>query len=83
MTTAKKVTTRKKSVKKSSPKKVKNVSLKSFKISPETAPFISFRITDQTVYWSILLILILGLALWILKIQVDISNILDSIKTTI
>jgi hypothetical protein len=78
MATAKKVT-----AKKASPKRVKKVVLKSFKLSPEIAPFVSFHITDQTVYWSILLILILVLALWVLQIQVNISNILDSIKTTI
>ena len=81
--TAKKATARKVSVKKSSPRKARKVSVKSFKVSPEATPFVSFRITDQTVYWSILLILILVLALWVLQIQVNISNILDSIKNTI
>lgn len=83
MATRKKVTTKKAPVKKAAVKRVKKVVVESFKLSPETSPFVSFRITDQTVYWSILLILILVLALWVLQIQVNISDILDSIKTAI
>ena len=56
----------------------KKAQLKSFKVSKETAPFVSFRVTDQTVYWSILLILILVLALWILNIQININDLLNS-----
>ena len=58
----------------------KNVAMKSFKLSKEKMPFISFKITDQTVYWSVLLILILGLGLWVVNLQISISNILDNIK---
>ena len=76
MATAKK----KKAVKRSAPKKA--AKLESFKLSKETAPFISFRVTEQTVYWSILLILILVLALWILQLQIDVTDILNNIKTT-
>jgi len=83
MATSKKVTAKKVIAKKASPKRVKRIAFQSFKLSPETSPFVSFRITDQTVYWSILLVMILVLTLWILQIQINISNILDSIKTTI
>lgn len=87
MATAKKVTPKKNSKKiisrKTSPKRVKKTQFKSFKISPETFPFITFKITEQTFYWSILLMSILALALWSLSIQISISNILNSIKTTI
>lgn len=75
MATAKKAT-----VKKSSPKRVKKVKLESFKVCKETLPFVSFQITEQTVYWSVLLMLILVLALWSLQIQVNISDILNSVK---
>ena len=81
MATRKKVTAKKTPVKKAAIKRTKRVTVKSFKLSPETSPFVSFRLTDQTVYWSILLIMILVLALWVLQIQVNISDILDSIKT--
>jgi len=70
-------------VKKSAPRKARKVSLESFKVARESAPFVSFRITDQTVYWSILLIMILVLALWVLQIQVDISEILDNINAAV
>ena len=79
----KKVTSRKSAARKASPKRVKKAQFKSFKISPETFPFITFKITEQTFYWSILLMWILALALWSLSIQINISNILNSIKTTI
>ena len=71
---------KKRTAKKSSPKVPKKIKQESFKVSKEVSPFVSLRITDQTVYWSILLILILVLALWILQIQLNISDILDSIK---
>ncbi len=60
----------------------KKAQLKSFKVSKETAPFVSFRVTDQTVYWSILLILVLALALWILQIQININDMLNNIHYT-
>ncbi len=79
MATAKK-TTKKVAVKKSSPRKAKTPKLESFKVAKDTKPFVSYRITEQTVYWSILLILILILSLWVLNIQINISDLLDSIK---
>jgi hypothetical protein len=67
--------------KKATKKKVAKVApLRSFKPSKEPTPFLTFRVTDQTVYWSILLILILILALWVLQIQINISNVLNQIK---
>ncbi len=76
MATAKKATK-----KKVTHRKVKKTAaVKSFKISKEPTPFVSFRVTDQTVYWSILLILILILALWVLQIQINISDVLNQIN---
>ena len=72
---------RKMTKKKVSSKKAKTVKLKSFKLAKEPTPFVTYKITEQTFYWSILLILILILALWILQLQVNVSEILDSIKT--
>ena len=75
-------TAKKKTARKAASKKSKNTSLKSFKLGQEPAPFITFRITEQTVYWSMMLILILILALWILQLQIDVSDILNNIKST-
>jgi len=72
-------TAKKKTAKKATPKK--SAKMESFKLAKEPTPFVSFRVTEQTIYWSILLILILVLALWILQLQVDVSDILDNIKT--
>ena len=75
MATAKK-STKKKAV----PRKAKVAPLRSFKVCKEPTPFVTFRITDQTVYWSILLIFILVLALWVLQIQINISDVLNQIN---
>jgi len=52
---------------------------KSFKLSKEPAPFMTFRFTEQTFYWVILLAMILALALWVYNIQLKTTDILDSI----
>ena len=54
-------------------------SMKSFKLSRDTLPFFGVRITRQTIYWSILLIFIMLMQLWILNLQLDIIKITDSI----
>jgi len=77
MATAKKTT-----VKKTLHKSHKKPQVESFKVSKESKPFVTYRITDQTIYWSILLILIFGLALWILQIQINITDMLNSIKVS-
>lgn len=67
-------------------KKVTSVKVKkaakpgSFKVTKESGPFMSFRITEQTVYWSILLIYIMLLVLWISNIQLETMRIIDTIK---
>ena len=76
---------------KKSAKKVKKVALKkrstakkstkpvNFKVCREKFPFMSFRFTQQTFYWVILLALIFALSLWVLKIQLDTTEIINSI----
>ena len=61
-------------------RKPRNVAMQSFKLSKEKVPFVSFKITDQTIYWSALLILVLLLGLWVVNIQINISDILNAIK---
>ena len=79
MATKKKVTS-----KKAAPRKVvrksKSTAHESFVVGKEKYPFMTFKVTDQTVYWSILLILILLLGVWVVNIQISISEILNSIK---
>lgn len=75
-TTAKKVT--RTTRKASAPKKV---TLQSFKIASDS-PFFTVKITKQTVYWSILLIVILVTQLWILNVQLDVIQSLDALNAT-
>jgi len=53
--------------------------IKSFRLSRDTLPFFSVHITKQTIYWSILLIFIMLMQLWILNLQLDIIKITDSV----
>lgn len=41
--------------------------------------FMSFRVTKQTIYWSILIIFILIMQLWILNTQLDVLQIVESL----
>lgn len=76
------MTTSKKSPKKSKTTvKRKAIKHQSFKISQEQAPFLTFRFTEQTFYWIILLSMILALALWVYNIQLKTTDILNSIST--
>lgn len=86
-TTAKKTVAAKTTVKKATvSKKVTPVKAKrsakqeSFKVCKEPSTFMSFKITEQTVYWSILLIYIMLLVLWISNIQLETMRIIDSIR---
>ena len=74
----------KSSVKKTSAKKtrvIKEEPMRSFHISRNDRPFLTTHVTKQTVYWSILLIFILLMQLWILNIQLDVIQITDSITS--
>jgi hypothetical protein len=76
----KKVSAKKSTAKKvSAPRKAKPGNLKSFVVYKEPTPFFTFKITDQTVYWTILLLMILGLGYWVLQIQINIADILNKI----
>ena len=75
MATKKKVT-----AKKTTARKPKVVPLQSFRPGKDVYPFMSIRVTDQTVYWTILLVMVLLLGLCVVNIQISISDILYSIK---
>ncbi len=61
------------------PRAIKEEPMRTFHISRNDRPFITTRITKQTVYWSILLIFILLMQLWILNIQLDVIQATDSV----
>jgi len=71
---------------KSSPKKKatrasakKTATVQSFKVVKDAQPFVTFKITRQTLYWLILLAVITISQLWILKLQIEISALTDAI----
>ena len=64
----------------SKPKRAKKIAKpQSFHVFKDNTPFMTFKITEQTAYWLILLVLIFGLSLWVLNIQINTNILLDSI----
>lgn len=59
--------------------KAKTPVVRSFRVSPSPQPFFTFRVTKQTVYWILLLLVIVALQLWIIKLQLDIAVLSDSL----
>lgn len=53
--------------------------LQSFRLTPATEPFFSFRFTRQTVYWLILSIVIVGLVVWVVQLNARVQAIYDQI----
>ena len=88
--TKNKTSTAKKTVKKTTaksqaatkPKKVTNKkqpSQQSFRKCPETQPFMTFKITPQTVYWLIICVLVFLVGIWLIKMQNDIMSLYDQV----
>lgn len=69
----KKVAT-KKAATKSAPK------MQSLKLAKATQPFMTVKMTHQTLYWIIISLLSLSFALWVLTIQTDINRLYDQIE---
>ena len=84
--------TRKKTVKKSAakvahkpattPSKSKVTPMRSFAPARATEPFFTFRITHQTLYWTILAVLVLALGLWVISINDKVQRIYDQIDAS-
>lgn len=68
-----KKTTVKKSTKKAAPKKKQ---YETFKLSREQTPFFTYKITDQTVYWLVLSVVIFLLSLWVLYLHLEVMRII-------
>ena len=67
-----------KKVVKSAPRKRASVKsaaeMKSFRLYKEPKSFVTFKVTRQTLYWIVLLAVIIFTQLWILKVQMDIAD---------
>lgn len=90
MATTKKSTARKKSTtskaaaaRKTPAKKVahskRQPKVQSFRASQESEPFMTFRITRQSLYWLIFTVVIFFLGAWIFRLEIEIQGIYDSI----
>ena len=53
--------------------------LRSFRRSRPTTPFFTFKVTNQTVYWLILSLFVLGLGVWVTYLNVKVQRIYDQI----
>ena len=74
----KKAPAKKAPAKKSTAKKQKT-EYTSFKLSREKTPFFTFKITDQTVYWLILSVVVFLLALWVLHLHLELLKVIAEI----
>ena len=83
MATTKKAPAKKKTIAKKSTvsRAKKQPEFQSFKISADPKPFTSMKITRQTVYWIILVGFIVFSQMWILKLQLDIADLTNSLIT--
>lgn len=78
-TTKKKPATKKPVARRPHGKKTIMPEMRSFKRVPDTEPFLTFRITHQTVYWLILCALVLGLGIWVTYLNIQVQQIYDQI----
>lgn len=52
-----------------------------FKVASSDMPFMSFKLTQQTFYWTLLLIVVLLVQVWVLSMQIDVTNLLNQVET--
>jgi len=52
---------------------------RSFQVSPPMGPFFSMQTSQQTTYWLILGILVLGLGIWVTYLSMQVQQIYDRI----
>ena len=77
----KKTTVRKKAstTKKSTKQTPKPVDSKSFRIQSESQPFLTFKVTHQTIYWAIFSVVVLALSLWVMKLHMAVEELYNTI----
>ena len=61
-------------------KKANKNDMQSFKISPSDAPFLTFAITRQTLYWTVISVIVLAMGLRIIHLQNTVNQIYDTIE---
>jgi hypothetical protein len=66
----------------SATKSSKATQMKSFVPSPANEPFFTFRVSQQTLYWLVLAVVVIGLGVWVMNINEKVQKIYDQIDTT-
>lgn len=79
MATTKKTPTTSRTASKKTNKKP--VPMRSFVVTEDRPPFMTFRITHQTFYWVVLSALVLALGVWVLTLTVKLQQVYDEIDT--
>jgi len=78
---AKKVT-KKRSGAKKAPAKSSRVSSR-ISTSNSELPFMSFQVTKQTFYWTVLMIFILVVQVWVLNVQLQTADSIKKLEDTL
>lgn len=58
----------------------KKTTKQAIKKSSTSEQFLSMRLTRQTIYWLILSLLVVGLAIWVLQLTIQIQGIYDRVE---
>ena len=82
-TTTKSTSTTKKPAAKKSSAAAATPQVRSFRVSPDYPSFGTFKISRQTIYWVIIISLIIFLQLWILDIQMETATYIENELTSI
>lgn len=71
--------TKKRSTKRKVSSKKSGEEMKSFQVAKQPKPFMVFKFTRQTAYWLVILAVIVLMQIWILKLQFDISGLIEAL----
>ena len=74
---ATKTTKKQPAKRKTAQKRTAHKEMKSFKVAKDTIPFTHTKPTKQTLYWIVLLSVIVIAQLWILSLQIEVANLTD------
>jgi hypothetical protein len=65
---------------KTTSKKTKVVAPQSFRPYNDKTPFMTFKFTQQSIYWLILSVLVIALGAWVMYLNVKIQNLYDQVE---
>jgi hypothetical protein len=65
---------------KATAKATKVAPVRSFRRYDDTTPFMTFKFTQQSLYWLILSVIVLALGAWVMYLNVQIQNLYDQVE---